>query len=202
MRTGVFEEYIRDNVVSWFSWSQRHGFREVERMEDLILVTGRTLVHSWAAAAFLGRTETAEISLFQTPTLAQTLARAQTPTQAQTPAPAQMLAKSESSFEFSDRRGDVEPHCSRFDPVRSPCCTRLSRTDILLLDRKKISSPTLDQCVFIRGFRAKKRLFFLPTHIRAAAGPRPDEPDNRRGDEIQVTGVPGGPKVGALPMVR
>ena len=201
MRTGVFEEYIRDNVVSWFSWSQKHGFSDVKSMEDLILVTGRTLVHSWAAAAFLGRAETAEISLFENPTLAQTLAQAQTPTLAQTPAPAQILAKSESSFEFSDRRGDVERHCSRFDPVCSPCCTRLSRTDILLLRRKKNSSPTLDQCVFIRGFRAKRR-FFLPTRIRAAAGPRPDEPDNRREDEIQVTGVPGGPKVGALPMVR
>ena len=201
MRTGVFEEYIRDNVDSWFSWSQKHGFREVERMEDLILVTGRTLVHSWAAAAFPGRTKTAEISLFQTPKLAQTLAQAQTPTLAQTPAPDQMLAKSESSFEFSDRRGDVERHCSRFDPVRLPCCTRLSRTDILLLHRKKNSSPTLDQCVFIRGFRAKRRIF-LPKILLGAAEPRPDEPDNRRGDEIQVTGAPGGPKVGALPMAR
>jgi hypothetical protein len=170
-------------------------------MEDLILVTGRTLVHSWAAAAFLGRTKIAEISLRQNLTLARTLAQAQTPTLAQMRAPAQKLAKSESSFEFSKPRGDVERHCSRFDPVRLPYCTRLSHTDILLLRRKKNSSPTLDQCVFIKGFRAKRH-FLLPTRIYAAAEPRPDEPDNRREDEIQVTGVPGGPKVGALPMVR
>jgi hypothetical protein len=34
--------------------------------------------------------------------------------------------------------------------------------------------------------------------MRAAAEPRPDDPDNRGDDEIQVTRVPGGPKVGNL----
>jgi hypothetical protein len=54
-----------------------------------------------------------------------------------------------------------------------------------------------DQCVFIRGFRAKRVLFWTKP-MRAAAEPRPDDPDNRRDDEIQVTRVPGGPKVGNL----
>ena len=58
----AFEEYIRDNVVSWFEWSKDKKLC-VERMEDLILITGCTLVDSWAAAAFVGRSETAEISL-------------------------------------------------------------------------------------------------------------------------------------------
>jgi hypothetical protein len=47
----VFEWYIRDNVDSWFRWSKKMKL-PVERMEDLILVTGCTLVSSWAAAAF------------------------------------------------------------------------------------------------------------------------------------------------------
>jgi hypothetical protein len=51
IRTKVFEDYIRDNVDSWFRWSKRRGF-PVERMEDLILVTGSTLATSWAAAVF------------------------------------------------------------------------------------------------------------------------------------------------------
>jgi len=52
IRPKVFEDYIRDNVASWFDWSQKNGL-DVERMEDLILIdliTGCTLVTSWAAA--------------------------------------------------------------------------------------------------------------------------------------------------------
>jgi hypothetical protein len=51
----------------------------------------------------------------------------------------------------------------------------------------------LNQCVFIRGFRAK-RLFFY-TSLRAAAEPLPDDPDNHREDEIQVIRVPDAPSV-------
>lgn len=60
---------------------------------------------------------------------------------------------------------------------------------------------TPDQCVFIRGFRAKRVLFWTKP-MRAAAEPRPDDPDNRRDDEIQVTRVPDGPKVGNLLIVK
>ena len=56
-----------------------------------------------------------------------------------------------------------------------------------------------DQCVFIRGFRAK-RILFWARRIRAAAGPRPDDPDNQPEDEIEVSRVPGGEKVGILPL--
>jgi hypothetical protein len=66
-------------------------------MEDLILVTGCTLVTSWAAVAFLGRTGTAEISLVQT------------------------SDRSETSFEFNNIRGNVAQHCSSFDSVGIPC---------------------------------------------------------------------------------
>jgi hypothetical protein len=47
----VFRDYIKDNVDNWFRWSRKMKL-PVERMEDLILVTGCTLVTSWAAAAF------------------------------------------------------------------------------------------------------------------------------------------------------
>jgi hypothetical protein len=83
-------------VVSWFEWSKNKDL-PVERMEDLILVTGCTLVDSWAAAAFVGRSETAEISLV-----------------------AQTRDKSERSFECSNIRGDVTHHCSYFDLVCFP----------------------------------------------------------------------------------
>ena len=68
----------------------------------------------------------------------------------------------------------------------------------------KQNPPTIpDQCVFIRGFRAK-RVFFWTRPIRAAAEPLPDDPDNRRDDEIQVTRrrtrASGVLKVGGLPL--
>ena len=43
--------------------------------------------------------------------------------------------------------------------------------------------------MFIRGFRAK-RIFFRTRPIQAAAEPLPDDPDNSREDEIQVTRIP------------
>jgi hypothetical protein len=64
--------------------------------------------------------------------------------------------------------------------------------------RKDNPSPTLNKCVFIRGFRAKRRLFWT-VPIRAQAEPLPDDPDNSREDDIQVTRVPDAPKVGSLP---
>jgi len=92
----VFEDYIRDNVASWFDWSHKNGL-DVERMEDLVLVTGCTLVTSWATTAFLGRSGPAEVSLVET------------------------LHQNGIRFESSNKQGDVERHCSRFDPVRPPC---------------------------------------------------------------------------------
>jgi hypothetical protein len=54
-----------------------------------------------------------------------------------------------------------------------------------------------DQCVFIRGFRAK-RILFWTRRMRAGAEPLPDDPDNHREDEIHVSRVPGAPKVSIL----
>jgi hypothetical protein len=92
----VFEKYIRDNVVSWFIWAQKYQLG-VERMEDLILVSGCTLVTSWAAAAFADDTMDAEISLAST-----------------------TLNDCGASFVWSNIRGSVLYHNSRLEPVRSP----------------------------------------------------------------------------------
>ena len=51
-----FKKYFQDNVVSWFKWARNNNNLDVERIEDLILVTGCTLVTSWAAAALDDRT--------------------------------------------------------------------------------------------------------------------------------------------------
>ena len=94
MREKAFEEYIRDNVGSWFDWSKKQKL-PVDRMEDLILVTECTLVKLWAAAAFIGRSETAKIALVSS-----------------------LEDSSGPSFEFRNFGGDVAHNCSYFDSVR------------------------------------------------------------------------------------
>jgi hypothetical protein len=95
IRTKAFEDYIRDHVDMWFNWAQNNKLG-VERMEDLILVSGRTLVTSWAAAASVDTFE-AEISLTS-----------------------RSLSNVGAKFVWGNVRGRVSYHNSRFDPVRSP----------------------------------------------------------------------------------
>ncbi|KAH9952622.1 hypothetical protein BC827DRAFT_240636 [Russula dissimulans] len=140
IRTKVFEDYIRDNVVTWFNWAQKKGLG-VERMEDLILVSGCSLVTSWAAAVFVDH---GEISLA-----------------------IHSLKGGGENISWGNIRGTVVHQNSRFDP-----------------------NPARDQCVFVRGFRAK-RVFFPTRRIRAATEPRPNDADNS--DEIQISGVPDAP---------
>jgi len=66
----------------------------------------------------------------------------------------------------------------------------------LLSSQKDNSSPKLNQCIFIKGFRAKRGFPWFK--LRAAAEPLPDDPDDSHEDEIQVTGVPDASEVGHL----
>jgi hypothetical protein len=102
MRTKVFEDYIRDNADSWFRWSKRSGF-PVERMDDLILVTGCTLVTSWAAAVFdNNKMSTAGLD-------AATLSL-----------DIQYSNRGGAQFFWRNDRGNVDYHNSDFDPVSFP----------------------------------------------------------------------------------
>ena len=96
----VFENYIKDNVDNWFRWSKKMML-PVEHMEDLILVTGCTLVTSWAAVAFDSHmsvdSDAARISL-----------------------EARTSDSGGAQFFWRSIRGRVEYHNSGFDPVRSP----------------------------------------------------------------------------------
>jgi hypothetical protein len=67
--------------------------------------------------------------------------------------------------------------------------------------QKDNSSPARNQCVFIKGFRAKRRFSWLK-RIRAAAEPLPDDPDNSSEDGIQVSGVLDVPEVGRLYVMK
>ena len=87
-------------MVSWFTWAQENEL-DVERMEDLILVTGCTLVTSWAVAAFDDYTVPVDdmataISLH-----------------------AQKFHRGGAQFFWRNVCGNVEYQNSLFDPVRS-----------------------------------------------------------------------------------
>jgi len=94
--TGAFEKYIQNNVINWFSWAQKNGLG-VRHMEDLVLVSGCTLVTAWAAAAFVDNTIDAEISLKSS-----------------------TLGNGGTIFVWSNIQGPVVHHNSRFEPVRTP----------------------------------------------------------------------------------
>jgi hypothetical protein len=110
----MFEKYIQDNVVSWFTWAQ-NNYLGVDRMEDLILVSGCTLVTAWAAAVFIGHTMSAEISLAS-----------------------RTLSNGGASFVWSNVRGPIMHHNSRFDPVRFPgyCAIRHALTFSCFVESK------------------------------------------------------------------
>ena len=113
----MFEDYIRDNVANWFDWSQKIGLG-VERMEDLILVTGRTLVSSWAAVAFVDNALEAEISLA-----------------------VQALPNGGTSFVWSKIHGNVAYHHSRLEPVCPFCFIYLPCTNFSPLVIKRTIHP-------------------------------------------------------------
>ena len=119
---------MRDHVVSWFDWAQDNKL-DID-MEEFILVTGCTLVTSWAAAVFVDDNMEAEISLADT-----------------------MFNSSGSRFVLDVIQGPVEHRNSFLNRVRSPGYAYSACTDFLLYGKEP------DQCVFIRGFRVKRTSF-------------------------------------------
>jgi hypothetical protein len=101
----VFKDYIRDNVDNWFRWSKKMKL-PVDHMEDLILVTGCTLVTSWAAAAFDGH-----MPVDSDPVRAATISLE-----------SRNSHGGRTQFFWRNIRGNVEYHNSpsHFDTVRSP----------------------------------------------------------------------------------
>ena len=94
----MFRERIRDNVDNWFNWS-RNADLPVDRMDDLILVTGCTLVTSYASAVLDDYVADAQISLVST-----------------------LLKNEGASFAWGKIRGTIEYHDGQLKPL---CLLRL-----------------------------------------------------------------------------
>ena len=134
----MFGDYIRGNVDSWFEWSRKIGLG-VERMDDLILVTGRTLVSSWAAVAFADETREAEISLA-----------------------VQALPNGGTSFVWSKIHGTVAYHHSRLDPVCPICFIYFPCANFLLSSSKEQSIPYNEPMCLYQGLPSSAPPYHLP----------------------------------------
>ncbi|KAI0266123.1 hypothetical protein BC834DRAFT_143561 [Gloeopeniophorella convolvens] len=62
IRTKLFETYIIAHCDSWLPFADKRGF-PVDRLEDIIIVTGRDLTNSWAMAAFTDTSRDWDLSL-------------------------------------------------------------------------------------------------------------------------------------------
>ena len=99
--TKMFQNCFKENVKKWFRWSKKLGLA-VESIEDLILVTGRTLVTSWGIGAF-------EVRIPVDSDLTTIFPKART-------------LDGSRGFFCRNSYGNVEYHNSRFHLVSSPCC--------------------------------------------------------------------------------
>ena len=109
IRTKALEDDIRDHVEGWFRWARIKGL-PVERMDDLIIVSGCTLVTSWAAAAFVDHTTNAEIFL-----------------------ESRTLSNGGTKFVWSNIQGPVVHHNSLFNPVRTPAYVQSTCTYFIFI---------------------------------------------------------------------
>lgn len=56
-----FGKWMIEHIDQWFAWARHKGL-EIDRMEDIILVTGADFTGSWANVAFLGGQADARVS--------------------------------------------------------------------------------------------------------------------------------------------
>ena len=56
-----FGKWIIKHIDCWFAWARQLGL-EIDRMEDIILVTGTHCTRSWTNVAFPGGQEVAQAS--------------------------------------------------------------------------------------------------------------------------------------------
>jgi len=124
-----FGKWMIKHIDRWFAWA-RHWFgMEIDRMEDIILVTGTHRTRSYTNVAFPGGQEDAQASFG-----------------------ARVDHNGAINWQFSHER---------------------SRGAALNRGPEGEDLPE-DQCIFIRGFRATRKLKILPPRLKAAVGYNPD----------------------------
>ncbi|KAF8264370.1 hypothetical protein EI94DRAFT_1703308 [Lactarius quietus] len=147
-----FGKWMIKHIDQWFAWTQGLGL-EINKMEDIVLLTGTDRTKSWANVAFLGGQADARVSFGVEATHTETHTKI--------------------NWQFSPERktGATVWH-------RGPSGENLPE----------------DQCIFIRGFRVRKRMIWWHK-LRAAAGPNPDPKDDDSEPEATLISIPTVPKV-------
>jgi hypothetical protein len=137
-------------------------------MEDLILVTGCTLVPSWGVAAFVDDTVDMETSMT-----------------------CQTFPDGEAKIAWHE----TLPGAGVYQNSRQGAVCCLCHVLASFAESDPKGDLRNNQCVFIRGFRAKRVLSQIG--LQSTARPLPEDPDRIREDEMQVTQTPDAPNVRA-----
>ncbi|EJD03592.1 uncharacterized protein FOMMEDRAFT_83093 [Fomitiporia mediterranea MF3/22] len=143
-RLGLYRSYMLKHYKSWWRFIRDLGF-DFE-LEDIILVTGHELTANWATATLI---ESATHGGF----------RIQAGDAVALSASTSISGASESAIHVPIRVGP-SPYNPPLQHLRNHNGD-INRDDI---------EPFKDQCIFLRGFRVKERLFMF-TKMRAAAEP-------------------------------
>jgi prepilin-type processing-associated H-X9-DG protein len=141
---GDFGKWIAKHIGSWFTFTRSLGLG-IERMEDIVLVTGLHLTRSWANVAFLDGHEDGRASLG-------------------------VRINNGRNVTWHCPPGSVRGGVRNWGPEGEVCqfAKHSESLNIILYTRQNLLE---NQCVFIRGFRATRVFGILPRQLRGAAGP-------------------------------
>lgn len=162
------------NCESWLAFANGPDCGLELGMEDLILVTGYDLASSWAVAAFMHNEADAAIEL-------------QVNTGIGTGGAGMHVSwKNECNTEYN--WGPRPGFLTSVEPTLSP---RVSRDATLTVSNEHVQAESLtrDQCIFLRGYHVKRRVFRAVKKISAMAGPSdlPEEQDGNSDAAVPST---------------
>lgn len=162
----ALREYMLKNYKSWFAFI-RNRLKAYVQLSDLILVTGCDMTADWATAVFVSNATKASIAF----NVGDSMGSAQ--------------AAAWGSWNTS-RAINVPNRCG---PQSSAGLTSSASSGDLVPRRDINENADFNQCIFIRGFRVKERLFFSRKLV-AAAGYCELERRDETGEESDLSGGP------------
>jgi len=168
---GRFKAYMLANYKSWIEFANdlSHGGHDIE-VKDLLFVTGRDMTEDFSMLAFSHNERGMNLDF----NLGAASAWGSWSTQ----------------FPVFENWGPQAPE---------PDVDELDLDAVIAAPRNEVNAsaspdttaarPEFRQCVFLRGFRVKRRIKFVPKVMKAAAGPDELDPEDRDGECDYVLGI-------------
>jgi len=149
---GNFGSWMIKHIDSWFTFARRLGLG-IERMEEIILVTGLHRTRSWANVAFFEGQTNGQASLG-----------------------VNVIHGPDMSIYWQCSLGSVQGGVRSWGPEGQVC--QFTETLIALsiycgIQLSFFQNLPENQCLFIRGFRVTRVLGIFHRQLRGAAGPNP-----------------------------